>query len=523
MGSRRRRRPLRRRPQRPVNRDRVRLYWLAGGAIAAYTTALSGAFLLDDFTYIVRNPANADPSLWHRFLYDPFSVVAHPTMGVHAYRPLAGLIYGLTRLWGGLNPFWFHGVSVALHALNTVLVWRLAARFAGGIMPWAAAALFCLHPVQAEAVSYIGAQPDLLALCFCLVAFLCYSDPAYERSSGLRAAAWGAFAAALLCKETALFLLLALPAYDVVAGRGVGAGLRPRAWLPFAALGLAYLIARAFVLGRMTHEGRPWGGGWLMHAQVVAHAAYRTLASVAWPLTLRACYSLEVGPRFAAWALVKAAVVLAVGAAALLAVRRRAATGFFLVWAFAALLPASNLLPLVVLGADRFLYPSMAGFAGAWGLWVGRWPRRWAAAAVAAISAGLWVLNAEQQLTWQNDVALFAHAHALAPRDPCTHVNLSNYYIQWRMFDRADALNEAVVASPLLRERGLRRLGEIRMLQGRPAEAARAFEGALAINPTLVGVHESLAVCANILGDPERAARERALEEAMRRARGLIP
>ncbi|MBI4346479.1 MAG: hypothetical protein HY553_06465 [Elusimicrobia bacterium] len=502
---------------------RPRAYWLAALAFAAYTSALSGAFLMDDFTYIVRNPANADPAQWLRFLYDPASVVAHETMSAHAYRPLVGLVYGATRLAAGLNPFWFHLVSLCLHALNTVLVFRLASRFASGLAPWAGAALFCLHPVQAEAVSYIGAQPDLLVTCFCLVVFLAYSSEGYERKAGLRWGACAAFAAALLSKETALFWLLAAPCYDHVARRAWTRERRLRAWLPFAALGLAYLVARAAVLGRVSHEGRPWGGGWPMHAVTVAHAAFQYLANVAWPLELRACYNFEVGPRFAAWAALKAAVTLAVVAVAARALWRRAPAGFFGAWAAAAILPASNVLPLVVLGADRFLYAAMAGMAGAWALWVARWPRRWGAAAVAAISACLWALSADQQLNWQNDVELFTHAYARAPRDPCTHVSLSNYYIQWRMYDRAEALNEAVVRSPLLRERGLRKLGEIRLLQGRPAEAVRAFEEALSVNPALVGVHRALAVCATVLGDPDRAARERELEKTVRRARGLSP
>ncbi|MBI5200017.1 MAG: hypothetical protein HY925_00395, partial [Elusimicrobia bacterium] len=97
------------------------LLWAA--AFAGCTLALSGDFALDDATYILRNPALASPREWPRFFYDPFSVVANPTMALHAYRPFTGLIYGLTTLVFGYSPFWFHVVSAALHATNVCLVW----------------------------------------------------------------------------------------------------------------------------------------------------------------------------------------------------------------------------------------------------------------------------------------------------------------------------------------------------------------------------------------------------------------
>ena len=499
---------------------RYALLWSA--AFAAYSLGLSGAFALDDSTYILRNPVLAAPSEWLRFFYDPFSVVASPTMALHAYRPLVGLCYGLTALAGGLNPFWFHVVSAALHATNVCLVWTLAKRWSSGLPALAGAALFALHPAQTEAVAYIGAQPDLLAAFFCLTAFLLYSHAKFESSGGVRGASWAAFGAALLCKENALFLLLALPAYDAVRRPDWGRARRLRAWTPYAALGLAYLVVRGLVLGRLSHEGRPWGGSWGLHAQTAVHGVFQDLANVLWPFHLRACYAFDVGPHFAGIALLKAVVLAGVAAACVLGLARRKAWGFGLAWATLALLPVSNLLPLVALAADRFLYVPMAGLALAWAHWVARWPKRWAGAAVAAFALGFLGVWLDLHAAWQNDVALFTHAYAQAPEDPCTHVYLATYYLEWGMLDRSEAMNEAVLRSPLLRARGLRTLGAIRMAQKRWPEARTALEAAVSASPGAVGAHAALAGCAEAEGDSARARRERELEAGIRRARGAL-
>lgn len=524
MGGGRRRGPLRAGPERALTAAsaavstpvRYVLVWAA--AFGAFTLALSGGFALDDSTYILRNAVLGSPREWPRFFYDPTSVVASPTMAVHAYRPLVGLCYGLTTLLGGLNPFWFHLVSASLHATNACLVWALARRWFPGLPALAAAALFALHPVQAEAVAYIGAQPDLLVLFFCLAAFLAYTHPRFESSLAVRGSSWGAFAAGLLAKENALFLLLAIPAYDHVKRPGPWRR-RLAWWLPYALIGAAYMVVRGVVLGRLSHEGRPWGGSWLLHLMLAAHGVFQDLANVLWPLHLRVCYAFEIGPGFAWLALIKAAVLAGVAAACLAGLRRRRAWAFGAAWAIAALLPVSNILPLIVLAADRFLYVPMAGLALAWAQWVARWPRRWAAGAVAALSAGLLGLSLDQQLAWQNDVALYTHAYSQAPRDPCTHVYLATYYLEWGMLEKAEAMNEAVLRSPMLRARGLRTLGAIRMAQRRLPEARQALEAAVAENPRAVGGHAALAQCLEAEGDHEGARRERALEAELRRSR----
>src|SRR5213075_2308785 len=109
------------------------------------------------------------------------------------------------------RPFGFHLVNIALHALNTVLLFLIGTK----LIPYnvrdysvspalLAALLFALHPMQTEAVTYISGRSSSLMATLYLSALLAY----------LRGAHWGwsclLFVLALATRETAVTLPAAL-------------------------------------------------------------------------------------------------------------------------------------------------------------------------------------------------------------------------------------------------------------------------------------------------------------------------
>lgn len=167
------------------------------------------------------------------------------------------------RRAGRITPRPFRITSLALHLICGLLIYALLRRLdpddsaEGG--PLAGAALFLLHPLQAESVLYIWGRSGVIAM-LGVVAALALALRAETGPAGIparpgapaRFALWsGALAGAgiaLATKEEAIVLpLLFLAWWTLAEGRPAASGLRPASW--FAIPAILFLAYRAVALG----------------------------------------------------------------------------------------------------------------------------------------------------------------------------------------------------------------------------------------------------------------------------------
>lgn len=116
----------------------------------------------------------------------------------------------------------------------------------------------------------------------------------------------------------------------------------------------------------------------------------------------------------------------------------------------------------------------------------------------------------------------FERSHALAPGDADILARYATFCTNLRRHQRAaEVIGRAVVRDPL-NPRTFRSQGDIRHNAGDPAGAITAYRHAIALNPTLAGVHASLGFAQMLAGEDE-AARASFLTErsAVRRLPGL--
>ena len=151
----------------------ARLLWPLGVIFATgllvYANTLFHGFVWDDLITLDQHI---------RFYRSPLDAFLEPAdnpgfPGV--FRPLAFASFWLDQLVWWRNPFGFHLTSVVLHALNGVLVYRLAGAI--GVRRGAAligALLFAVHPIHTEAVAWVTARVDVLATTFTVLALLAF-------------------------------------------------------------------------------------------------------------------------------------------------------------------------------------------------------------------------------------------------------------------------------------------------------------------------------------------------------------
>ncbi|KAL6260461.1 hypothetical protein P5V15_007986, partial [Pogonomyrmex californicus] len=128
---------------------------------------------------ILTNPDLLASTPWYRLLENDFWGTPLTERGSHgSYRPLCVATFRLNHFLGGLEPWGYHLVNVALHAACTVLVVKVARKVLPGRSNLAHAItgfLFAVHPIHSEAVAGIVGRADLLACFLTLTSFLTYS------------------------------------------------------------------------------------------------------------------------------------------------------------------------------------------------------------------------------------------------------------------------------------------------------------------------------------------------------------
>ncbi len=172
-------------------------------AVCYLPAVLWGGLIWDDRIWS-RSPAVLQWSGLRDIWFAPWLIE-----GEGHYWPLVYSTLWLEHKIWGLAPAGYHAVNVALHAANTVWLWRILERLAApGAL--AAACVFAVHPLHVESVAWIIERKDVLsALCY-LGAAWCWLGFLERRRRLCYGVALLLFVAALLSKSIVVTLPAAL-------------------------------------------------------------------------------------------------------------------------------------------------------------------------------------------------------------------------------------------------------------------------------------------------------------------------
>jgi Flp pilus assembly protein TadD len=405
--------------------------------LAVYYPATRNGFVdFDDGLYVTHNEYVQAGLNWQNVGW------AFRSIEAANWHPLTWISHMADCQFFGLNATGHHAVSVALHAINAVLLFLLLNRATG--FRWRSlcvAALFALHPLNVETVAWVSERKSLLSMLFSLLAVACYGwyartpEPAYARKWRRYLAVVFFFALALLSKPMAVTLPLVLLILDYWPLKRLPVPFSASdvhlVWKPLGKLLVekiplfAMSIASSWITVVAQHRGQAMTSTAAVTLQerlgnaIVCYAKYT--GKMFWPSCLSYYYP-HPGNRLAVWQILAAAILLVAISAVVWRYRERQHLVFGWKLFVVTLLPVIGIVQVGLQAmADRYAYLPLIGLFVmiVWGLSEAaeRWHVPAAAQAIVAslIAVALAVVTVINTGYWHDSVTLYTHAREVIP------------------------------------------------------------------------------------------------------------
>ena len=149
------------------------ILWIVILGFVVFSNTLLNGFVWDDIGQIVNNSDIYSISNIGSFFfgsYDPDgNLIKIPAI---FYRPLMKSAFAIVYFFFGLDPFFFHLISMVFHIGIAILVFFLFRRFFKPLLSFILAIIFLIHPLNAEVANYISSYNDLMYLFFGLLSLI---------------------------------------------------------------------------------------------------------------------------------------------------------------------------------------------------------------------------------------------------------------------------------------------------------------------------------------------------------------
>jgi protein O-mannosyl-transferase len=415
-------------------------------------------------------------------------------------------VYGL---WAGGH----HLTNVALHAAAAVLLFLALREMTGSLWRSAfVAAVFAIHPLRAESVAWVSERKDVLSGVFFMLTLWAYARYARQPSRGRYAAVALAYALGLLCKNSLVtlpFVLLLLDWWplqrvklDRVVGKVGGARLVEIFWglikekIPLFLLSAGSCVATALVPEQLLDSVRQPFRERLGNA-VFSYGIY--FWQMVFPAGLAIPY-LYPPNGLPFWKVALAFVLLAAISMVVLACWKK--RPYLLVgwlWYLGMLIPVIGIIQISYYAhADRYTYLPGIGLVMAVTWLVAEWGVKWhvgrmAMGGLMTAVLGVLMVCARQQTTyWKSSETMWTHTLACIPGNSVACRNLADVRL------KEGRIAEAIV----IYRKGLQdepdnvdlhnSLGSVFLHTGKADEAISQYQQALKINPVFETAHINL-------------------------------
>lgn len=487
---------------------------------AGYANSLTVPFVFDDFHAIVRNPDIQD---WER--------VFRPAWWS---RPRALVDFTFALQWhlhqNRVLPY--HLFNAGIHVLNVLLAYALSQALFGfarslphneaeSFNPrraaFLSAALFAVHPVQTQAVTYIVQRYTSMSAFFYFGALLCYVRFRKTARLGYALALCALVLASYFCKQNALTLPVTLLVMEVLLFKGSATFWR----LAARPLLLSALMVCAGILWSLGLFGESWSIADVFEdvdrvtreTPLVSRTSYfctqlRVLCLYLLLLAAPLRQSLDHGYPFVhscleGWTPLAALALFSLAVVAWSLRRRFLMVSLAVFWFFSTLSLESSIFPIKDALVEHRLYMAVLGLGWAFAcgvqrLWLVR-PRT-ALALCAAVLCVLLFATLKRNQIWNDPVRLWQEAAERNPSHYRPANNLGRYLLDASRLEEAESFLLRAKALNPLRPNVHFNLGLLYARREEWSLSVQAFKSAILLDPAKAGFHYNLGLAWHRMG-----------------------
>ena len=497
---------------------------LAG--LAAYANSFSGAFVLDDHSWIVENPAlRRFGSAW---------VVA-----LHSSRPVLILSLALNYRISGLQTWSYHAFNLLVHIAAALVLTEIVRRtllrsWAHRITPVTAAVLaivagllWAAHPLQTESVTYIIQRSEsLMAVFYELVLLLVVIGAESRKSEYWYGAAVICCALAVMTKPVAVTAPIIVLLYDRCFLAGSWHEVFRKRWGLYVGLAMTWILLACLLWFAPSIEWRETAGSsirispltyGLTETGVVLH--YLRLAIWPYPLSLEYDWMPKTTIRDALPSLCLLSGLLFLWG---WFARRRTGAAFLIASFVVILLPTSSFIPISDFVVEHRMYLPLALIIVAivMTIYLGISKLRnhnrslyKTSVALFAIFAAIAVASSvhttrNRNLLYHSEIAILSDAVERHPLNARARINLAvALENNNRSADAESQLRDALAIKPDSAE-AYANLGIVKYHAGNLDEAIANYERSITLNPHSAFTHSALGTALTDRGELDPALRE---------------
>lgn len=371
------------------------------------------------------------------------------------YAPLHLLSYAIDFSIWELDPAGYHLTNIIIHGLNSCLVYLIVSRITGlKAAAFIPALMFALHPLNVENVAWVAERKTLLTSFFSFLSVLSYLAFRDKGRFGLYLLCVFFFMLALLSKPLTVTLPLIALAYEAFIKKEF------KAWpylVPLFAVSLVFaVIAFKAHSGANTIEEGSLSAGVLFGAvyPTMLPVYWKYIGMIVWPSGLSGFYDTPVYGSFLAPVVAVSLLGWAV-AFALVFWKGTAQVRFWFLWFWIWLLPVSNIIPIPVYYADRYMYLPAIGAFVLFSLLLSKAaaafpPAKKASVGFALVIAVFFASAAFSRLdVWKDEISFWEDTVKKSPAQDKARLNLGYAYEMSGRFEEAEqAYIEAIKIYP---------------------------------------------------------------------------